>query len=77
MEALKYQNYMIKKADHKVNKMATNQADNKIIEQNNSTQLLELTDKIDRQIKVLNEVIAGVEYASDDLGRIVGVFKIE
>ncbi len=77
MEAMKYQNKMIQKADHKMNKMATNENNNKIIEQNDSTKLLELTEKMDRQIKVLNQVIASVEYASDDLERIVDAFKTE
>lgn len=76
MDAMKCQNKMIKKADAKMNKMATNEANNEIIKQNDSLQLLELTVKMNQQIEVLNEVIKGVEYSSEGLGRIVDSFKI-
>lgn len=57
--------------------MVNNKANNAIIENNDSTQLLLLTEKMDQQMKVLHEVIKGVEYASDDLADIVSAFKIE
>lgn len=76
MDAMKRQNKMIKKADAKMNKMAINEENNEIIKQNDSLQLLELTVKMDKQIKVLNEVIKGVEYSAEGLDRIVDAFKI-
>ena len=76
MEAMKRQNTMIQEADEQVSQMASNEAHHKIIEQNDSASLLELTAKMDKQIKVLNEVIQGVEYSADGLGCIVDAFKI-
>lgn len=76
IEAMEIQNKMIKKADKKMDKMVYNEENKKIIEQNNSTQLLELTEKLDQDIKVLNQVIKGVEYSSDGLERIINAFEI-
>lgn len=72
-----YQNQMIRKANHQVHHVVNNKVNNDIIEHNDSTQLLLLTEKMDQQMKVLHEVIKGVEYASDDLAHIVSAFKIE
>jgi len=77
MEAMKRQNIRIQEADEQVSHMTTNEAHHKIIEANDSASLLELTANMNCQIKMLNEVINGVEYASDDLGRIVDGFKIK
>ncbi len=67
---------MIRKADAKMNEMTTDERNNKIINENDSMQLLELTGEMNNQIKVLNEVIKGVEYAAQGLGDIVDAFEI-
>lgn len=76
MDGMKKQNKMIKKADAKMNQMATDEANSRIIEQNDSLKLLELTDQLKQYIKRLNEVIKGVEYSADGLENIVDAFKI-
>ncbi len=76
MEAMKSQSEMINKANSKMGKIATNEENNKIIEENDSALLLDLMIKMDNQIKVLNQMIKGVEYSSDDLSKIVDAFKI-
>lgn len=77
MTAMKRQSQMMRKADHKMNKMTNDEVSQQIIEQNDSEQLLELTEHMNRQIKVLHQAIQGVEYSSEDLGRIVEAFKTE
>ena len=76
MEVMKRQSKVIKKADDTMNEMTSNEVSQKIIEQNDSTQLVELTDKMQHQITKLNEIIKGVEYSSEGLEHIVGAFKI-
>lgn len=76
MEAMKSQNRMIRKADAKMNEITTDKENNQIINKNDSGQLLELTGEMNNQIKVLNEVIKGVEYAAQGLGGIVDAFEI-
>ncbi len=76
MKAMNSQSKVIYKASSKVNKMAKSKETNKIIEQNDSTLLLEQMEVMHKRIQILNQTIKGLEYSSDDLGRIVEAFKI-
>ena len=76
MVAMKSQSEMIHKANRKMDKMTTNEENNKIIEQNSSTLLLAQMNEMYNKIKGLNQAIKGLEYSSDDLSRIVEAFKI-
>ena len=76
MAAMKSQSEMIHKANLKMDKMTTNEENNKIIEQNSSTLLLAQMNEMYNKIKGLNQAIKGLEYSSDDLSRIVEAFKI-
>ena len=51
------------------------EANNQIIEQNDSLKLLEMTRQLKDHLRRLNEVIKGVEYSADGLENIVDAFK--